>query len=79
MNMLVDAGSSDVKEVGRYRVLPFLKSQGIRKLDYVLMTHADADHISGIRELMQLNYPIRCLLPVSYTHLYSGCFDPEPG
>lgn len=62
LHMLVDAGSSDVKEVGKYRILPFLKSQGIRKLDYVLMTHADADHISGIRELMQQDYPIRCLL-----------------
>ena len=61
-HMLVDAGSSDVKEVGKYRILPFLKSRGIRKLDYVLMTHADADHTSGIRELIQFGYPIRCLL-----------------
>mgnify|MGYP000747845870 FL=1 len=32
---LIDGGSSDVKEVGKYRIEPFLKSQGIGTLDYV--------------------------------------------
>ncbi len=50
---LIDGGSSDVKEVGRYRILPFLKQQGTKKLDYVIITHTDSDHISGIRELLE--------------------------
>lgn len=51
-NVLVDGGSSDVSEVGRYRIIPFLKSHGISSLDYVFVSHADSDHISGILEIL---------------------------
>ena len=50
---LIDGGSSDIKQVGRYRILPFLKERGVGRLDYVLVTHTDGDHISGIRELLE--------------------------
>ena len=51
--LLVDGGSSSVKEVGKYRILPFLKSRGIGTLDYAAVTHTDGDHISGIEELLK--------------------------
>ncbi len=51
-SMLVDGGSSDVQEVGKYRLEPFLKCKGLGKLDYVFVSHTDEDHISGILELM---------------------------
>lgn len=51
--MLVDGGSSDLSSVGTYRIEPFLLSQGVRKLEYVFVTHGDADHINGIQELLQ--------------------------
>lgn len=50
---LIDGGSSSVSSVGAYRVFPFLKEQGIRRLDYVAVTHLDGDHVSGIRELLE--------------------------
>lgn len=49
---LVDGGSSDVSKVGQYRILPYLKSQGVARLDYVFVTHGDSDHYSGILELL---------------------------
>ena len=49
---LIDGGSSDVKEVGKYRIEPFLKSQGIGTLDYVLISHGDSDHYSGVEEMI---------------------------
>ncbi len=49
----VDGGSSDVKQVGKYRIEPFLKSKGVRKLDYIFISHGDSDHICGVRELME--------------------------
>lgn len=52
-NMLIDGGSSDVKNVGKYRLLPYFKSQGITKLEYVVLTHADYDHYGGLLELME--------------------------
>lgn len=51
-NILVDGGSSDVSEVGQYRIIPYLKSHGIGSLDYVFVSHADSDHISGILEML---------------------------
>lgn len=50
---LVDGGSSDVKKVGQYRLEPFLKSQGVGKLDYVLISHGDSDHMNGVEELIE--------------------------
>ena len=50
---LIDSGSSDVKKVGKYRIEQFLKSQGIRSIDYVFVSHGDGDHISGIMEMIE--------------------------
>ena len=49
---MIDGGSSDVSKVGKYRIVPYLKSQGITRLDYVFVTHGDGDHYSGIMELL---------------------------
>lgn len=64
-NFLIDGGSSDIKQVGTYRILPFLKFQGVSKLDYAIVTHCDEDHISGLMELMEVkNFWIdRLVLP----------------
>lgn len=51
--LLVDGGSSSVKEVGKYRILPYLKYRGIRVLHYAAVTHTDGDHTSGIAELLE--------------------------
>ncbi len=50
---LVDGGSSDVNKVGQYRLEPFLKSQGVGMLDYVLISHGDNDHMNGVEELIE--------------------------
>ena len=49
----IDGGSSTVSDVGTYRILPFLKSQGINRLDYLFLTHMDADHVNGAEELLE--------------------------
>lgn len=43
-NMLIDGGK---KEKGK-DVVTYLRQQGIEKLDYVVATHPDADHIGGL-------------------------------
>ena len=53
-NFLIDGGSSNVKQVGKYRILPFLKAKGVRMLDGVFISHMDEDHFSGIVELLEL-------------------------
>lgn len=51
--VLVDGGSSDVKNVGKYRIKPAILASGIRDIDYIFMTHMDNDHINGLVELLQ--------------------------
>ena len=50
--IMVDGGSSDVKDVYKYRIRPFLLSNGISEIDYLFVTHPDIDHISGVKELL---------------------------
>lgn len=49
---LVDGGSSSVQKVGENRMIPYLKSQGIRVIDCAFVSHTDTDHISGLLELL---------------------------
>ena len=58
----IDGGSSDVNEVGMYRILPFLKAHGVKYIDYWFVSHADNDHISGLLEILEDGYDIRHLV-----------------
>lgn len=51
--VLVDGGSSDVENAGKYRIEPFLLSEGQADLDYVFVSHGDSDHTNGILELLK--------------------------
>lgn len=51
--ILVDGGSTDQKQLGEYRLVPFLHSQGIFSIDYAIISHGDADHISGLQYLLE--------------------------
>lgn len=53
--MLFDGGSSDIKNVGEKRIYPLIKCKGIKKIDYVFISHTDNDHINGIMELIELS------------------------
>ena len=50
---LIDGGSTTVSDVGTYRILPFLKARDVSALDYLFLSHMDADHISGAEELLK--------------------------
>lgn len=52
ISMLIDGGSSNQKEIGRYRIQPFLKAKGVGILDYIFISHMDQDHMNGIEELI---------------------------
>ena len=60
--MFVDGGSTDIKNVGQYRILPFLKAKGVRKISCWFVSHTDADHISGLEEVLTSGYPVERLL-----------------
>ncbi len=49
---MIDGGSSSEAELYKYTLAPFLKHEGIACVDYWFLTHPDADHISGLCELL---------------------------
>lgn len=61
-NYFVDGGSSSVKNVGTYRILPFLKCKGVIQIDNWFVSHTDDDHISGLLEVMESGYKIKHLV-----------------
>jgi len=50
--LLMDGGSTSVQKVGEKRLIPYLKSQGIRVIDCAFVSHTDSDHMSGIKEIL---------------------------
>lgn len=55
VTILIDGGSSDLKNVGKNRIVPAIKSYGYDYLDMVIVSHTDNDHISGILEIIENN------------------------
>jgi len=52
-NVLFDAGSLYKNDVGRRIVAPFLNYTGINKIDCIIISHTDKDHINGIPEIVE--------------------------
>lgn len=61
-DMFVDGGSTSEKQVGTYRILPFLKYKGVKSIDVWFVSHTDEDHISGLRELLEAGYAVDTLV-----------------
>jgi len=52
-NVLFDTGSLHKADVGRRIVIPFLNYIGINKIDVIIVSHNDVDHINGILEVVE--------------------------
>ena len=51
--ILIDGGSSSQTMVGTYTLIPFLQHEGVRRLDSLILTHEDDDHMSGMLEILE--------------------------
>lgn len=48
---LLDAGSSSKSKTGQYQIVPFLRYEGVRRLEGILISHWDDDHINGLEDI----------------------------
>src|SRR5439155_4927625 len=53
-----DAFERDTRRIGEGVVSEYLWSRGMDRVDYILPTHADADHIDGLNDIAQ-NFKVR--------------------
>lgn len=56
--MLIDGGGtfSETFDIGRSVVAPYLWNKGIRKVDYVVATHPQLDHVEGLAYIVDKFY-----------------------
>lgn len=47
-SILIDGGGSENYDVGQNTILPYLLDRKITKIDYVIISHFDTDHVGGI-------------------------------
>ena len=57
-NILIDTGGNYNKELGKTTLIPYFKSVGIKKIDYLIITHGDYDHIGSALYLIN-NFKIK--------------------
>jgi len=52
--MIIDGGGtfSETFDIGRSVIAPYLWNKGIRKIDYVVLTHPQLDHVEGLTYLV---------------------------
>ena len=49
---MMDCGSSSNDNICKNRVIPHIKALGIKKIDYLIISHGDNDHVNGITDLL---------------------------
>ena len=71
--MVVDAGKNTPHDHGKLTVGPALAAFGVERIDCLVATHADADHIGGIPWLLD-HFPVQTML-VGPDERDSGIYD----
>lgn len=71
-NMLIDTG--DLDDDYTNKIIDYLKKQGVSKLDYLVLTHPDSDHIGGAPEIINEFEVVKCIMPdhAKATNIYEN-------
>lgn len=78
--ILIDGGGSkfgSTFDVGEKTLLPYLLKKKIHKLDYVIISHFDSDHVGGILTILEELNVKQVLIPkqVEYSENYNKFLD----
>ncbi|MBR6255904.1 MAG: DNA internalization-related competence protein ComEC/Rec2 [Lachnospiraceae bacterium] len=53
LNIMIDGGSTSKDKLMQYQLKPFLKYEGIGRVDLWFVTHPDTDHLSGLMDMLK--------------------------
>lgn len=64
-NIMFDCGSQQYLGVGRMSVVPALRAMGVRRIDTLIVSHADMDHFAGVLDVAT-NIPMGRVLTTNH-------------
>lgn len=65
--VIIDVGPVDGRQdAGERIIVPFLRRSGVRKIDLVLITHPDSDHIGGLRAIAERFDIAKLAIPATF-------------
>lgn len=70
--ILYDAGSRSRRDVGKSVVAPFLWRKGIVRIDAIILSHPDADHINGVKSICERFAVERIFVPTQFDEIKDG-------
>ena len=73
--MMIDGGSTDVKQVAKYRIVPVLKANRISSVEYCFLTHMDSDHVNGVLEMLEDD---RSVIHIKNVVISDACINCDP-
>jgi len=77
--IMIDGGSTDVSEVAKYRIIPYLKANRLTTIECIFISHSDEDHINGVLELLQMPqsgiYVKKVVLPKISQQYRNNCYN----
>lgn len=73
---VIDCGSTTKYRAGERILIPFLKYHGVDNIDAVFVTHADADHMNGVLELLAMGEEEN--ITIERVVLYDKALQTEP-
>jgi competence protein ComEC len=59
--VIIDGGSSDMKDVGAKTLVPNLMLLGVKAIDAIILSHPDAEHVNGLPAIIE-SLPVRMIL-----------------
>lgn len=60
--VMIDGGSSSEKEIGKYTIEKVLKYYGMGRVDYMILSHMDSDHVNGAQWLIENGWQVGSLV-----------------
>ena len=51
--IIVDGGGSETYDVGKNTLLPYILDRGYTKINYIILSHFDTDHVNAIFTVME--------------------------
>ena len=64
--ILIDGGGNEYYDIGENILKPYFLKRKIKKLDYIIISHLDFDHVGGIISLLDYIKVEKIILPIQF-------------